>query len=484
MMLRAMTGGTVAAAMLLAAGPVLAASEGAEGVPTFTRDVAPILFDNCVTCHRPGNIAPMSLTSFAQTRPWARSIKDLVVSRTMPPWPADPENSLPFRNERRLDQAEIDTITAWVDGGAPRGPAADLPPLPEFPEGWTYEGGDPDYVFELPVEYAIAAEGEEDYIDFYSAIPWEEDRFAEVLELKPSNYAVVHHSGAYVVDLPAGKMVVDGVLVDDPNAVSESASDAGGSGRVAQSVFNEVNLPGTSKLLSYVPGRGVERHRPGTGKRLTAGKWIRWTMHYNPTGKPEVERSKLGIWFNTVPVTHEVLTRQAGNAFPTDPFGTDIYIVQGEEIKPTRDADGNVRRAKIPNIPPYEDDWKITGITPITEPITLYGLSPHMHLRGKSLKWVVTWPDGREVTILDVPRFDFNWQIHYELAEPLYLPAGSKITGIGVYDNSLNNRWNPGPHLEVYWGQQSWDEMYQAFTEYTIESQDLTKLGRSTNDDE
>ncbi|MYN64778.1 MAG: cytochrome c [Acidobacteria bacterium] len=485
MMRRATIGAALsaAAAVLLVAGPALAGG-GVEEVPTFTKDVAPILFDNCVTCHRPGNIAPMSLTSYAESRPWARSIKDLVVSRTMPPWPADPDNSLAFRNERRLDQAQIDTIAAWVDGGAPRGLAADLPALPDFPEGWTYEGGEPDYVFELPVEYTIAAEGEEDYIDFYSAIPWDEDRFAEVLELKPSNYAVVHHSGAYVVDLPAGKRVVDGVLVDDPNAQAAAEESADGSGRVAQPVFNEVNLPGTSKLLSYVPGRGVERHRPGTGKRLTAGKWIRWTMHYNPTGRPEVERSKLGIWFNTVAVTHEVLTRQAGNAFPTDPFGTDIYIVEGEEIKPTRDADGSVRRAKIPNIPPYEDDWKITGITPITEPITLYGLSPHMHLRGKSLKWVVTYPDGSEVTVLDVPRFDFNWQIHYELAEPLRLPAGSKITGIGVYDNSLNNRWNPGPHLEVYWGQQSWDEMYQAFTEYTVESQDLTKPGRATDDDE
>ena len=105
-----------------------------------------------------------------------------------------------------------------------------------------------------------------------------------------------------------------------------------------------------------------------------------------------------------------------------------------------------------------------------------------MHLRGKSLRWVVTYPDGREETILDVPKFDFNWQIHYELAEPLHLPAGSKISGIGVYDNSLGNRWNPGPHLEVYWGQQSWDEMYQAFTVYTVESQDLTKQP-ATNDE-
>ena len=302
-----------------------------------------------------------------------------------------------------------------------------------------------------------------------------------MLELRPSNYAVVHHSGAYTVDLPDGKKVVDGVLVADDTAQGASENDS--SRTVEQAVFNEVNLPGSNKLLSYVPGRGVERHRPGTGKRLNGDKWIRWTTHYNPIGIRQTERSKLGLWFNTEPVTHEVLTRQAGNAFPTDPFGNDIYIVEGVEIMPTRNEEtGRIIRARIPNIPAYKDDWKITGITPINEPITLYGLSPHMHLRGKSLRWVVTYPDGREETILDVPEFDFNWQIHYELEEPLYLPAGSKITGIGVYDNSLGNRWNPGPHLEVYWGQQSWDEMYQAFTEYTVESQDLTEITPSTQD--
>ena len=485
------------AALVLVLSCATASAGQTDEIPTFTKDIAPILYDNCVTCHRPDNIAPMALLEYTDARPWARSIKDLVVTREMPPWPADPNNSMKFRNERYLEQHEIDTIAAWVDAGAPKGNDADMPPKPVFPEGWTYEGGEPDYVFDLPVEYTIAAEGEEDYIDFYSEIPWEEDRFAEVLELRPSDFRLVHHSGAYMADLPWGTQVVDGVLhdlegnsllrarlprrpVSEPDEEVEQAS----AGRVAQRVFNEVNLPGSSKLLSYVPGRGVERHRPGTGKRMAAGKWVRWTMHYNPIGVEATERSKLGIWFNTQPVTHEVLTRQAGNAFPTDPFGNDIYIVQGEEIKPTRDPEtGRVRRAQIPNIPSYTDDWKITGITPINEPITLYGLSPHMHLRGKSLRWVVTYPDGREETLLDVPEFDFNWQIHFELEEPMYLPAGSKITGIGVYDNSLGNRWNPGPQLEVYWGQQSWDEMYQAFTEYTVESQDLTKPQPSTNDE-
>ena len=487
------------AATALVLSGVPAAAEQADETPTFSKDVAPILYDNCVTCHRPNNIAPMALLAYTDARPWARSIKDLVVSRVMPPWPADPENSVKFRNERYLDQDEIDTIAAWVDAGAPKGNDADMPATPDFPEGWTYEGGDPDYVFDLPIEYMVAAEGEEDYIDFYSDIPWEEDRFAEVLELRPSDFRLVHHSGAYTADLPWGTQVIDGVLHDlegnsllraplpqRPAAVPAEQGEARGqeSGQVAQRVFNEVNLAGSSKLLSYVPGRGVERHRPGTGKRLAADKWIRWTMHYNPIGVEAPERSKLGVWFNTEPVTHEVLTRQAGNAFPTDPFGSDIYIVQGEEVKPRRDPEtGRVRRGQIPNIPPYTDDWKITGITPINEPITLYGLSPHMHLRGKSLRWVVTYPDGREQTLLDVPEFDFNWQIHFELEEPLYLPAGGKISGIGVYDNSLGNRWNPGPQLEVYWGQQSWDEMYQAFTEYTVESQDLTKPQPSTNDE-
>jgi hypothetical protein len=475
----------ISVAFVIVMSVVVTPSASAEdGVPTFSSDIAPIFFDNCVTCHRPGNIAPMSLLSYEESRPWARSIKEMVVSGVMPPWPADPNNSVAFRNERLLTPEQIDVIARWVDGGALRGSDADLPAAPDFPKGWTYtERGEPDYVFELPVEYEIPAEGEEDYIDFYSDIPWDGDRFAEVLELRPSNYAVVHHSGAYTVDLPEGKTVVDGVLVEDDSAAASLKETR--SATVEQAVFNEVNLPGSSKLLSYVPGRGVERHRPGTGKRLNGDKWIRWTMHYNPIGIPQKERSKLGLWFNTAPVTHEVLTRQAGNAFPTDPFGNDIYIVEGVEIHPTRDQEtGQVRRARIPNIPPYADDWKITGITPINEPVTLFGLSPHMHLRGKSLRWVVTYPDGREQTLLDVPEFDFNWQIHYELEEPLHLPAGSKITGIGVYDNSLGNRWNPGPHLEVYWGQQSWDEMYQAFTEYTVDSQDLTKGTPRTNDND
>ena len=466
---------------------VVARTDGAaKAVPTFAKDIAPILYENCTSCHRPGDIAPMSFITYRDVRPWARAIKDTVLSGEMPPWLADRHTSSgEFRNERVLEQDTIDTLVAWIDGGVPRG-EGELPPLPDFPEGWSYEGGPPDYVFELPVEYEISAEGEEEYLDFYVPVPWDKDRFAEVIELHPANRSVLHHAGAYVVDLPPGTRVgengmletLEGEVLDRDEASKLRRKN---STLIEQPVFNQFNLAGSSKLISYVPGRGVERHRPGTAKRIAAGKYVRFTMHYNPIGQVARDRSKLGIWFNTKPVTHEVLTRQAGNPVPTNPLGHDIYIVQGEEIVPTLDENGDRVRPKIPNIPPYDGDWKITGITPVTEPITLYGLSPHMHLRGKSLRWVVTFPDGREETILDVPKFDFNWQIHYELAEPMQIPAGSKITGIGVYDNSLANRWNPGPQLEVYWGEQSWDEMYQAFTEYTIDSQDMTRLIETTD---
>jgi hypothetical protein len=232
-----------------------------------------------------------------------------------------------------------------------------------------------------------------------------------------------------------------------------------------------MGLPGASKLLSWVPGRGVDAHRPNVGKRIPAGKYINWQLHYNPIGKPEKDRTRLGIWFNKVPVTHEVLIRQAGDPIATNRNGLSLYRAEGKEIEYAADEGSTRRRGATPNIPPYVENWELIGVTPVTEPITLYAMSPHMHLRGKSLKWIVTWPDGRDEVILNVPRFDFNWQFQYELETPLQLPAGSKITGIGVYDNSPKNRWNPAPHLPVYWSEQSWDEMYQAFTEYSVDSQ-------------
>ena len=166
---------------VLGDGVVARADGAAKAVPTFAKDIAPILYENCTSCHRPGDIAPMSFITYRDVRPWARAIKDTVLSGEMPPWLADRHTSSgEFRNERVLEQDTIDTLVAWIDGGVPRG-EGELPPLPDFPEGWSYEGGPPDYVFELPVEYEISAEGEEEYLDFYVPVPWDKDRFAEVI---------------------------------------------------------------------------------------------------------------------------------------------------------------------------------------------------------------------------------------------------------------------------------------------------------------
>ena len=456
--------GTLAAvaALTFSAEGALAAAPA----PTFSKDIAPILYEKCATCHRAGEVAPMALLSYEDARPWAKAIKAKVVAREMPPWGADPERSLKMRNDRSLSKGQIETITAWVDSGAPRGNDADLPPAPTFAEGWTY-GREPDYVIEMPLEFEIPAEGELGVQNFFTKVPFDEDRFAEVVELRPSNRAVVHHASIYFADLPQGATLDDKGRLVRPSGQSGDANREGSRG--------EITLPGSSKLLSFVPGRGVDVHRSDIGKRIPAGKYLNWQVHYNPIGRVEKDRTRLGIWFNKVPVKHEILIRQAGDALATTKGGLSLYRAEGKEVEYTADDGSTRRRGRTPNIPPYAANWRLTGITPVTEDITLYAMSPHMHLRGKSLKWVVTYPDGRDVTILDVPKFDFNWQINYELAEPLKIPAGSKISGIGVYDNSLANRWNPAPHLEVFWSEQSWDEMYQPFTEYSVDSQDLTK---------
>jgi hypothetical protein len=438
----------------------------AATVPTFAKDIAPIMFDKCATCHRPGEVAPMSLLSYDDARPWAKAIKNKVIAREMPPWGADPAHTLPMRNDRSLSEQQINTLVAWVDGGAPRGNDADMPSAPKFAEGWTYGVRPPDMILEMPAEFDIPAEGELPVENFYSKVPFSEDKFVQVVELRPGNRSVVHHAAIYFADLP------DGATLDKFGRIVQN----GQSGN-ARARSTELTLPGSSKLLSFVPGRGVDVHRDDVGKRIPAGKYINWQIHYSPTGKPEKDRTRVGLWFNTKPVTHEILIRQAGDPLATTQGGSSLYRAEGLEVgyeandsSTARNAGG---RGRTPNIPPYAENWHLTGITPVTEDITLYAMSPHMHLRGKSLKWVVTYPDGHDQTILDVPKFDFNWQINYELAEPLHIPAGSKIAGIGVYDNSLKNKWNPGPQLEVFWSEQSWDEMYQPFTEYSVDSQNL-----------
>src|SRR5205085_3581529 len=190
------------------------------------------------------------------------------------------------------------------------------------------------------------------------------------------------HAAIYFADLPAGATLdQDGRIVRAAGAPGVPANGATANGAPRA----DPTLPGSSKLLSFVPGRGVDVHRADIGKRIPAGKYINWQIHYNPTGKPEKDRTRLGIWFNKVPVTHELLIRQAGDPLATTKGGLSLYRAEGKEVEYTADEGSTRRRSRTPNIPPYAEAWSLTGITPVTEDITLYAMSPHMHLRGKSL---------------------------------------------------------------------------------------------------
>jgi hypothetical protein len=449
-------------ALLVSSAGVAATAQAADSAPTFSKDVAPILYERCVGCHRPGEVAPMSLISYTDVRPWVKAIRAKVVSREMPPWHSDPRYGA-FRNDPSLTQAQIDTIAKWVDAGAPKGNDQDMPAAPTFADGW--QGGTPDYIFEIP-ETPVPAEGEipNDYV--WVENPFKEDIFVSAMELRPGNRAVVHHLRIDVVKLPDGHKVVNGILYG-PDGKRAALSGGGASDVIAQDGERH-------HLIAWVPGRTLEKFRPGTGKRIAAGHWIRFNTHYQPNGTATTDRSKLGIWLSKTPVTHEVFTRGVGSSLPTDPDET-RFTVNGKEIV-VRSDNGEVvqaagaERRGIPNIPPYAENWKIAGVTAITQPITLYVMSPHMHLRGKDMVWIATYPDGREETLLSVPKYDFNWQLNYELKTPLTLPAGSKITAVAHYDNSVNNRYNPGPDKEVYWAEQSWDEMFLPYLEYTVDN--------------
>ena len=466
---------------VVAAGGMSVKSNRASSL-TFTKDVAPIVFNKCANCHRSGEVAPMSLTSYQEVRPWSKAIREQVIERAMPPWYADPHTStLKFSNDRRLTQAEIETIVAWVDAGALKGDDADLPELPKYVPGWTF--GEPDLIVEMPVDFEVPAEGELPMQNFYVPVPFKEERWVEKVELRPGNPAVVHHSIANVVSLPEGTKIVNGRAVRDGVAAAQlngqSASQTSGLSEGAQREFflsqDSFTRSGAFKLVGQAPGKGFEAHYAGTAKRILPGMYFQFNLHYQVSGRVEKDRSRLGLWFAKKPVTYEVLTKGV----------IDTIYIGGLELSETRVVNGKeVKvRGKIPNIPANVDDWEIAGELTVKEPITLYSFGPHMHLRGKDIKYILIWPDGRRQVLLDVPKFDFNWQLNYELAEPLKIPAGSKIFCVAHYDNSIKNRYNPAPQKEVFWSEQSWDEMFIPWFEYTVDSKDLSKPAdlQSTN---
>jgi len=447
------------------------ASAAAQEAPTFNAEVAPILYENCASCHRKGEVAPMPLTSYQETRPWARSIKAKVVAREMPPWFADPRYGQ-FKNVLALTETEIDTISAWADAGAPEG-AGPAPDAPVFASEWRHDRP-PDYVVEMPFDVELPAQGEVTYPEIWVDGPWDEDVFVEAVQVRPGNPAVVHHGGIFNRSLPPGTKMGEasfypgGQMLPQPVPIDPNESPTAKRAR-AEAIANGL-VDSDSQLIFYRPGGGYNRYPEGTGKRIYADRYFMFQMHYQLTGRPEIDRTSAGLWLTKERPHHQVFTVGLIRA------GTGrVRLVENTEQLGLGDFGGV---ATTPTIPPHADDFSITGIWPVTDDVTIYGVWPHMHLRGKDMAYIVSYPDGTEETILNVPNYDFNWQMEYDFVEPLKVPAGSTLKTIAHYDNSVNNRYNPGPDQDVQWGEQSWDEMFVLFTKYSVDKNDLRLEGK------
>ncbi len=402
---------------------------------TFTRDVAPILQKNCQSCHRPGEIAPMSLLDYKQVRPWAKSIRERVARREMPPWFADPKHS-EFSNDNRLAPKDIETLVAWADSGAPEGNPKDLPPNPKFIDGWNI--GTPDVVLSMTEEFAVPAAGVIPYK--YYAVPtnFTEDRYVQHAEIRQGDREHVHHVIVSVRYPGPPPLPAAGEIIITPEQRAAARQQQGADGPLRRGVEDS-----DGRLVGWAPGEAPLILRDGQAKLIRKGSVLVFQVHYTTNGKPGRDRSSVGLIFAKAPVEKRVITA------------------------------GAVSRNLV--IPPGEPNHESRASFAFKEDSHIDSLHPHMHMRGKDFQYTLVYPDGSSKVLLAVPRFHFAWQLTYFFKEPVAAPAGSKLEVVAHHDNSPNNKFNPDPTKEVRWGDQTWDEMMIGYFDYTLDKQDLRR---------
>jgi hypothetical protein len=417
---------------------------------TFNKDIAPIFYAKCADCHRPGEAGTFSVLSYKDARPWARSIKEKVVTREMPPWHADPHVGK-WANDRRLTAEQVERIAAWVDQGAIEGDPKDLPPAPKFSEGWSI--GKPDVVISMQDEHTLDASGPDEYQYFDVPTNFTEDKYVQMAEARPGNRKIVHHIIAFVV--PAGSPNLSKMskeMRDKAVEMSLNSTPFYRDGflirmRENQPVYNDGSeVPANLRpfndvddfLTAYAPGSNYGIWKPGTAKRIPAGAILRFQVHYSKVaGKVEKDRSMVGLVFAKEPPSNLMRTRAVANVF----F----------------------------QVPPQADNHRVTAAWTPKSDITIYTLMPHMHYRGKAMEIRVAYPDGRTETLLNVPNYSFAWQTSYEPRSLIRVPAGSKIMVTGYFDNSAKNKFNPDPTKTVRHGEPTYDEMMMGFMDYVVE---------------
>jgi hypothetical protein len=383
-------------------------------------DVAPILYRHCAECHRPGEFAPFSVLEFRDVAQHARSIARAVKTRSMPPWNPAPGYGR-FAGERRLTQREIDTIANWAKAGAPEGDPAKAPPKPRFTEGWQL--GKPDLVVEMARPYVVAAHGDDQYVCFVLPVKIPADAYVRAVEFRPSNRKVLHHALIFASNL-------------------HPAQDQ-------YPCFGTPGFIGASAYGGWSPGAGTIRMPEGAAAKLRAGVDLVVQSHFRSRGQAEEERSSIGFYFTDRPPSKTVM---------------DVGLV-----------------SKAIDIPPGEAAYKVRDHFELPVDVHAIGIIPHAHYICRDMKGWAILPDGRKRWLLWIPDWDFNWQDQYRYAEPVALPAGTRVEMEFTYDNSGANPHNPNnPPQRVTWGGGSTDEMAGLHIQVIPDRvEDAEELGRA-----
>ena len=423
----------VIAGGLLAGSPSLIGQTPSAAGATFYKDVLPILQKNCQSCHRPGQIAPMSFLDFQTTRPWARAIRAAVITKKMPPWFADPQYGH-FANDRSLKQDDIDTIVKWIDAGAPEGDLKDAPAPVRWPEGgWAIK---PDFILDFP-EYTVPATRIMEWTTITIPNPFKEDTWITSVEILPDHYDVNHHMGVLMTPrTPDTKYYV-------PQWVDKKRDEAGHELPRPRSETAARSQVGPLLIASWVPGQEPRDFRPfDAGMLIPANMDLVVQLHYTPNGKEVVDRPRVGFTLAKSPPKNQYV----------------VYITAAPS-----DAESFA-------IPPYADNWESPPAESVfNEDVQIVGMMPHMHVRGKDMTFRLEYPDGRQEVILRLPRYDFNWQIHFVPSTALRVPKGTKLVVTAHFDNSPRNKFNPDPSRTVYYGDQTWEEMMQGWVAVVVD---------------
>jgi copper type II ascorbate-dependent monooxygenase-like protein len=391
-------------------------------VPTFARDVAPILYAKCANCHHAGEVAPFSLTNYEEARAKAKTIVASTERKLMPPWQAVSHGE--FQDERTLSATEIETLKDWADGGAPAGDLKKAPPSPTFTPGWMM--GTPDFVGGADRPYPIAGEGADDYRCFIIPTHYSEDKYVAAVELRPGNRKVVHHVLIYV----------------DSNGLARKIQSK--DGKPGYASFGGPGFPPTNSLGGWAPGLQPNILGPGAGFLLPKGADIVLQLHYHKDGKPETDLTKIGLKFAKGPVDKEVRWNAIGE--------------------------------QVLDIPPGNSAYPVTTTLTLPRDLTVLDVIPHMHWLGHDMTVTATFPDGTKKSLIDVSHYDFNWQTRYTYKEPVKLPKGTVLTLVAHYDNSKGNPRNPNnPPKPVTFGEQTTNEMCFAFFSYTLDKEHLAQ---------